>query len=129
MRRVRILGRCCHRGDMGMRCRVLPGALRVDLRRALGLPFWLCVLLIAAVHIRAVWLSFAGEGSSVVALYNESVTIENYMQTLLPVLVSAVFSTSFLEAYMIAILPPNECPIITGFFTFNFFSNSSNISQ
>lgn len=82
-----------------MRCRVLPGALRVDLRRALGLPFWLCVLLIAAVHIRAVWLSFAGEGSSVVALYNESVTIENYMQTLLPVLVSAVFSTSFLDDF------------------------------
>ena len=80
-----------------MRRRGFSGVFRVDMRRALGLPFWICALLIAAVHIRAVSLSFMNKDYSVVALYNESVTIENYMQSLLPVLVSAVFSTAFLD--------------------------------
>lgn len=81
-----------------MRCVRFKGVLSTDLRRAFGSRFCLCVVLIAAIHIRSVWFSFnAGWECSVVSLYNEAVKIENYMQTLIPILVSAVFSTSFLD--------------------------------
>ncbi len=81
-----------------MRHIVFKGVLSTDLRRAFGPQFCLCVILIAAIHIRAVWLSFnAGWDCSVISLYNEAVTVENYMQTLIPILVSTVFSTAFLD--------------------------------
>lgn len=87
-----------HRGNMDMKRKGFQGALRSDLRRALGPLFWICVLLIAAVHVGAVWLSFLDSNSgSVISLYDEAVKVENYMQNLLLVLVSAVFSTAFLE--------------------------------
>ena len=87
-----------HRGNMDMKRKGFQGALRSDLRRALGPLFWICVLLIAAVHVGAVWLSFLDSNSgSVISLYDEAVNVENYMQNLLLVLVSAVFSTAFLE--------------------------------
>ena len=75
------------------------GALRIDLQRAFRLPFWLCSIWIAAIHIHSVWLSMVDAYGSVVAVYNEAVTVENYMQGLIPVLVSTVFSTAFLDDY------------------------------
>ena len=72
-----------HRGNMDMKRKGFQGALRSDLRRALGPLFWICVLLIAAVHVGAVWLSFLDSNSgSVISLYDEAVNVENYMQNL-----------------------------------------------
>lgn len=74
------------------------GALGMDLRRAFGPQFWLCVVLVAGLHIHANSVSFGG-GFSLVYMYNEAVTIEDYMQNLNLILISTVFSTAFLDDF------------------------------
>lgn len=76
------------------------GALRMNLKQALGLNALICIVLIAAINLYSVWYDFRysdAADTSVVYIYNTGVLSENFMESLLPILISAVYATSFLQ--------------------------------